>query len=65
MMFYLTANNMAEDNSDWRKVIFLSERGKGIYLVMNDLCRSEKLASKTPEQQLKNVKDRLKPNEIT
>jgi len=53
-MFYLTANNMVEDNLDWRKAIFLSETGKGIYLVMSDLCSPEQPASKTLEQQLKN-----------
>ena len=64
-MFYLTANNIAEDNADWRKAIFLSETGKGIYLVMSDLCSPVKLANKILEQPLKKMKDRFEPNEIT
>ena len=59
--FYLTANNIAKDNADRRKAIFLSEVGKDIYHVLSNLCSPEKPASKTLEQLLKKLKGHFEP----
>ena len=47
LLFYLTANNIADDYADRRKAIFLSEVGRDIYQVLSDLCSPDKAGSKT------------------
>ena len=57
LLLYLTANNIADDNADRRKAIFVSEVGRDIYQVLSDLCNPDKAASKTLDQLLKTLKD--------
>ena len=61
MLLYLTANNIADDNADRRRAIFLSEAGRGICQVLSDLCSPDKAASKTLDQLLKKLKDHFEP----
>ena len=60
-MLYLTANNIADDNADRRKAIFLSEVGRGICHVLSVLGSPDKAASKTLDQLLKKLKDHCEP----
>ena len=61
LLFYSTANNIADDNAARRKAIFLSEVGRFMYQVLSDLCSPDKAANKTLDQLLKKLKDHFEP----
>ena len=61
LLLFSTANNIAEDNADRRKTVFVSEQEKDIHQVLSDSCSPERPASKTLEQLLKKWKDHFEP----